>query len=282
MSVPVIEIKGLRKTFRDFWLRPVAEAVRGIDLTVEKGDVFGILGPNGSGKSTTIKLVLGLLAPSAGSIRLLGLPPRARAARARLGYLPELSYLHPFLTARETLLYYAGLSGMGGKAAKARAAELLEQVGLAAVANRAVGGFSKGMARRVALAAALVAKPELLILDEPTSGLDPIGTRDVKELIRRLAGMGVTVVMTSHLLGDTEDVCTKIAILSKGQVAACGRTDELLTRKQDARFTIAGLDEEAARAFAAEASAKFGREVAFDHPRVPLEEFFAETVGEGR
>ena len=185
-SVPAIEIKGLRKTFRDFWLRPVAEAVRGIDLTVEKGDVFGLLGPNGSGKSTTIKLLLGLLAPSAGTVRLFGLPPRTRAARSRLGYLPELSYLHPFLTARETLHYYAGLSGMGGKAAKARCAELLEQVGLAAVANRAVGGFSKGMARRVALAAALVAKPELLILDEPTSGLDPIGTRDVKDLIRSL------------------------------------------------------------------------------------------------
>ena len=260
----------------------MAEAVCGIGLTVEKGDVFGLLGPNGSGKSTTIKLVLGLLAPTAGTVRLFGLPPRARAARARLGYLPELSYLHPFLTARETLLYYAGLSGMGGKAAKARAAELLEQVGLSAVANRAVGGFSKGMARRVALAAALVAKPELLILDEPTSGLDPIGTHDVKELIRRLAGMGVTVVMTSHLLGDTEDVCTKIAILSKGKVAAFGRTDELLTRKQDARFTIAGLGEDEARAFAAEASAKFGRDVAFDHPRVPLEKFFAETVGEGR
>ena len=281
MNEPVIEIRGLRKTFRDFWLRPVAEAVCGVDLTVERGDVFGLLGPNGSGKSTTIKLVLGLLAPTAGTVRLFGLPPRTRAARARLGYLPELSYLHPFLTARETLLYYAGLSGIGGRAAKARAAELLEQVGLSAAANRAVGSFSKGMARRVALAAALVAKPELLILDEPTSGLDPIGTRDVKELIRKLAGMGVTVVMTSHLLGDTEDVCTRIAILSKGKVAACGRTDELLTRKQDARFTIAGLDEAEAKAFAAEASARFGREVAFDHPRVPLEKFFAETVGEG-
>ncbi len=282
MSEPVIEIRGLRKTFRDFWLRPLAEAVCGIDLTVERGDVFGILGPNGSGKSTTIKLVLGLLAPSSGTVRLFGLPPRNRAARARLGYLPELSYLHPFLTARETLHYYAGLSGIGGKAAKERVAELLEQVGLTAAANRAVGGFSKGMARRVALAAALVAKPELLILDEPTSGLDPIGTRDVKEMIRKLAGMGVTVVMTSHLLGDTEDVCTKIAILSKGKVAACGRTDELLTRKQDARFTIAGLDESEARSFAAEASARFGREVTFDHPRVPLEKFFADTVGEGR
>ena len=282
MNVPVIEITGLRKTFRDFWLRPLAEAVRGIDLTVERGDVFGLLGPNGSGKSTTIKLILGLLAPSDGTVRLFGLPPRDRAARARLGYLPELSYLHPFLTARETLRYYAGLSGLGGAAAKARVSELLEQVGLSAVAGRPVGGFSKGMARRVALASALVARPELLILDEPTSGLDPIGTRDVKELIRTLAAQGVTVLMTSHLLGDTEDVCTKIAILSKGKVAACGRTDALLTRRQDARFTVQGLDEAEAKVCAGEMSRRLGRPVSMDHPRVPLEEFFAETVGEAR
>ena len=227
MSEPVIEIKGLRKTFRDFWLRPVAEAVRGIDLTVEKGDVFGILGPNGSGKSTTIKLVLGLLAPSAGTVRLFGLPPRARAARARLGYLPELSYLHPFLTARETLLYYAGLSGMGGKAAKARAAELLEQVGLSAAANRAVGGFSKGMARRVALASALIGKPELLVLDEPTSGLDPVSTKEVKTLVKALAKKGMTVLTTSHLLADTEDICDRVMILNRGKSAAEGKVSEL-------------------------------------------------------
>lgn len=279
MSEPVVELKGVKKVFRDFWLRPVAEAVNGLDLTVARGDVFGLLGPNGSGKSTTIKMLLGLLAPSAGEIRLFGLSPRARAARARLGYLPELSYLHPFMTARETVRYYAGVAGLDTQTARRRTAELLEQVGLADVANRAVGGFSKGMARRVAFASALVSHPELLVLDEPTSGLDPIGTREVKNLIRTLAQKGVTVLMTSHLLGDTEDVCTKIAILAKGRVAAFGRTADLLTRTQDARFTVPGMAETEATAFAAELSDRFGRTVAFDHPRVPLEDFFAETVG---
>lgn len=281
-NAPAIEIAGLKKTFRDFWLRPVVEAVRGVDLVVERGDVFGLLGPNGSGKSTTIKMILGLLAPSSGSVRIFGFPPRSRAARARLGYLPELSYLHPFMTARETIRYYAGLSSMDRKSARLRTDELLEKVGLASVANRTVGGFSKGMARRVALAAALVARPQLLVLDEPTSGLDPIGTREVKNLIRALAQEGVTVLMTSHLLGDTEDICSKIAILSHGRVAACGKTSELLTRTQDARFTVEGLSEEQARAFVSELEKRWGKPVAFDHPSVPLEEFFAETVEAAR
>lgn len=279
MSECVVELKGVKKVFRDFWMRPVANAVNGVDLSVERGDVFGLLGPNGSGKSTTIKMLLGLLAPSAGEIRVFGLPPRARAARARLGYLPELSYLHPFMTARETVAYYAGLSGLSGRAARARVDGLLAKVGLSEVASRAVGGFSKGMARRVAFASALVSSPELLVLDEPTSGLDPIGTREVKELIRSLARDGVTVLTTSHLLGDTEDVCTKIAILSKGRVAAAGRTADLLTRTSDARFTVPGMDEAAASSLAAELSSRFGRDVAFDHPRVSLEDFFAEAVG---
>lgn len=223
----VIELKGVKKTFRDFWMRPTVEAVESLDLAVVKGEVFGLLGPNGSGKSTTIKMILGLLAPTAGEVTLFGLPPKSVKARSKLGYLPELSYLHPFLTARETLKYYAGLNNLPSKIAKGRADELLEMVKLGDVANRPVAGFSKGMARRVALASSLIGKPELLILDEPTSGLDPVSTKEVKLLIKALAKSGMTVLMTSHLLADAEDVCDRVAILNHGRKVAEGKVSEL-------------------------------------------------------
>jgi len=234
----VIEIRGLVKTFRDFWLRPLAAAVRGIDLDVAGGDIFGLLGPNGSGKSTTIKMILGLIRPSAGTVKLFGMSPRDRRARARLGYLPELSYLHPFLTARETVRYYAGLSGLGGKEGRVRADELLERMGLKEHANRPVGGFSKGMARKVAFAAALVGKPELLVLDEPTSGLDPLATRDVKELIRTLSADGMTVLVTSHQLFDMQDVCSRVAILSQGRVVGGGTVADIVAKSADSRHAL--------------------------------------------
>ena len=223
----VIELKGVKKTFRDFWMRPTVEAVKELDLAVGKGEVFGLLGPNGSGKSTTIKMILGLLTPSAGEVRLFGLSPKSVKARAKLGYLPELSYLHPVLTARETLKYYAGLNALPSAVAKARSAELLRMVKLEDVADRPVAGFSKGMARRVALASSLIGKPELLVLDEPTSGLDPVSTKEVKLLIKALAKSGMSVLMTSHLLADAEDVCDRVAILDHGRKVAEGRVDEL-------------------------------------------------------
>ncbi len=237
----IIELKAVEKTFRDFWLRPTVKAVDGLDLTVEKGEVFGLLGPNGSGKSTTIKMILGLLSPSAGSLSLFGLPPRSVAARARLGYLPELSYLHPFLTARETLRYYAGLCGLDRRTTNTRIDELLEMVDLTSVANRAVGGFSKGMARRVALASALIGRPELLVLDEPTSGLDPVSTNEVKTLVKTLAAGGMTILMTSHLLGDAEDVCDRVMILNHGKSVAEGRIGEIGTSLQE--FFLAKVGE---------------------------------------
>ena len=240
-SEAVVALKDLRKTFRDFWLRPTVKAVDGLSLDVRRGEVFGLLGPNGSGKSTTIKMILGLLAPSAGTVSLFGLSPRAVAARRRLGYLPELSYLYPFLTAKETLLYYAGLCGLDRRTAADRTRELLAMVGLQDVAKRPVGAFSKGMARRVALAAALIGKPELLILDEPTSGLDPISTKEVKLLVKALARDGMTILMTSHLLADAEDVCNRVLILNHGRSVAEGTIGELGGSLED--FFLAKVDD---------------------------------------
>jgi len=229
----VIELADVRKTFRDFWLRPTVNAVDGLSLAIRRGEVFGLLGPNGSGKSTTIKMILGLLAPSGGKVSLFGLPPRSVDARRRLGYLPELSYLHPFLTAKETLRYYAGLCGLGRGEAKERTRQLLEMVGLSDVASRPVGGFSKGMSRRVALAASLVGRPELLVLDEPTSGLDPISTKEVKTLVKALAKGGMTILTTSHLLADAEDICDRVMILNHGKCVAEGKVAELGTSLEE-------------------------------------------------
>ena len=244
MEETVIELKGVEKTFRDFWLRPLARAVCGLDLEVKRGDVFGLIGPNGSGKSTTIKMILGLIRPTKGSVRLFGLDPRAKAARARLGYLPELSRLHPFLTASETVMYYAGLSGMKGADAKRRTRELLEELNLSHVADRTVGGFSKGMARRVAIAAALVGSPELLVLDEPASGLDPIGTREVKELVGRLAAGGMTVLLTSHQLFDVQDICNRVAVMSDGRKVGGGLVEEIVANAKDKRHALEEYFEE--------------------------------------
>jgi ABC-2 type transport system ATP-binding protein len=229
----VIALDGVKKTFRDFWLRPTVNAVDGLDLSVVRGEVFGLLGPNGSGKSTTIKMILGLLRPTAGTVTMFGLSPRSVAARAKLGYLPELSYLHPFLTARETLHYYGGLCDLPRAEARRRAKALLEMVKLEAVADRPVGGFSKGMARRVALASALIGKPELLVMDEPTSGLDPVSTKEVKTLVKALARGGMTILMTSHLLADAQDVCDRVMILDKGRSVAEGRVADLGASLED-------------------------------------------------
>jgi len=237
----IIALKDVEKTFRDFWLRPTVKAVDGLTLNVRRGEVFGLLGPNGSGKSTTIKMILGLLSPSAGDVRLFGLSPRSVEARARIGYLPELSYLHPFLTATETLEYYAGLSGVGRRETRERVGQLLKMVGLEDVASRPVGGFSKGMARRVALAASLVGKPDLLVLDEPTSGLDPVSTREVKTLVKALAEGGMTVLTTSHLLADAEDICDRVMIVNHGRSVAEGRVSDLGTSLEE--FFLAKVGE---------------------------------------
>lgn len=277
-STPVLEASGLRKVFRDFWGRPRATAADGVSLRAEPGEVIGLLGPNGSGKSTTIKMVLGLLRPTAGTVRLFGLPPDRPAARARVGYLPELSNLHKFLTPRETLAYVAGLFGMDAATRRARTEELLARVGLdGKAADRPVGEFSKGMARRVGLAQALLNDPDLVVLDEPTSGLDPIGRHDVKELVRSLGRAGKTVLLSSHLLAEVEDVCTRVAILAGGRIRAEGRLADLLEKRDGVRFTATGLPPERTEEFRL-ALERAGARVEVDHPATTLEAYFLKAV----
>lgn len=278
-DAPVIKLRSLRKVFRDFWLRPTVVALKGLNLEVRRGEIFGLLGPNGSGKSTAIKMMLGLLRPTSGSIELLGSSPESTSVKSRIGYLPELSHLHPFLTPRETLSYYASLFGIGRGEARERISQLLEMTGLSAAADRPVGGFSKGMARRVGLAQALINAPELLVLDEPTSGLDPIGTREVKDLIRSLPAAGVTVLTTSHLLADTEDICDRIAILNRGELCSEGQVGDLLCDAGAKRFTVPDLNTADAESVRTELSHRFNRPIELDTPSISLERYFLRAVG---
>ncbi len=227
-TTPAIEVKNLVKTFRDFWRRPTVQAIDGIDLLIPRGRIFGLLGPNGSGKSTTIKILLGLLFPTAGTVRVLGDSPRRVATKRHIGYLPEESYLYRYLTAYETLDFYGRLFALDRATRRDRITQLLDMVGLSHAAHRHVGEFSKGMARRVGLAQALINDPKLIILDEPTAGLDPLGCRQVKDIMLALAKRGKTILLTSHLLADVEDVCDDLAILYNGKVRAHGNARELL------------------------------------------------------
>ena len=224
----IVEAVGLTKIFKDFWMRAKATAVDGISFNINRGELFGLLGPNGSGKSTTIKLILGLLNKTRGRITVFGREPHDVATKKFIGFLPEESYLYPYLNSIETLDYYGRLYGIDAKTRKNRTEELLEMVGLSQVAHRHVGEFSKGMMRRIGIAQALINDPEFLILDEPTSGLDPIGTRQVKDLLLELKKRGKTILLSSHLLSDVEDVCDRMTILYGGRIHAEGTADELL------------------------------------------------------
>jgi ABC-2 type transport system ATP-binding protein len=279
----VVSVRGLTKVFKDFWNRPKARAVDNVDFEVRRGEVFGLLGPNGSGKSTTVKLLLGLLNPTKGHIEVFGHSPRHVQTKARIGYLPEESYLYRYLNSRETLDFFGNLFHLSKDERDNRAKQLLEMVGLGKTQTRAVGEFSKGMQRRIGLAQALINDPDLVILDEPTAGLDPIGCREVKDLIIALARRGKTVILSSHLLSDVEDVCDRVVIYYGGKIQAAGTLKELLAEPDTLRITTPVLPRETLeRVLEIIRKDVSTGEVRVDNPTQNLESYFLDVVAKAR
>jgi ABC-2 type transport system ATP-binding protein len=279
----VVAVRGLTKVFKDFWGRPKARAVDNVDFEVRRGEVFGLLGPNGSGKSTTVKMLLGLLYPTRGHIEVFAHSPRHVATKARIGYLPEESYLYRYLNSHETLDFFGKLFSLPPGERRNRAEQLLEMVGLTQTRTRSVGEFSKGMQRRIGLAQALINDPDLVILDEPTSGLDPVGCREVKDLILALAGRGKTVLLSSHLLADVEDVCDRVVIYYGGRIQAMGRLNDLLAKPDTVRITLPPLPRESMEQILKIIRQDVAEDrVKIDNPTQNLESYFLEVVRQAR
>ena len=275
----IVRVDNLTKVFRDFWGRPKARAVNGVSFEVRAGEVFGLLGPNGSGKSTTIKMMLGLLNPTKGFIDMFGQSPRDVKTKERIGYLPEESYLYKYLNSTETLDFFGGLFALDPKEKAIRSKQLLDMVGLTAAKMRTVGEFSKGMQRRIGLAQALINDPDLVILDEPTSGLDPVGCREIKDLILNLKARGKTVILSSHLLADVEDVCDRAVIYYGGKIQQYGTLEELLTERDTIRFTLPALSEEAQQEVMNTIAKHVPKDqVRVENPTQNLESFFLNVV----
>jgi ABC-2 type transport system ATP-binding protein len=280
----IVEIRSLTKIYRDFWGRRKKTALNALDLTIQRGEIFGLLGPNGSGKTTTIKLLLGLLFPTSGEAYVFGKPAVDVKKNERIGYLPEESYLYRFLNAEETLDFYGRLFDMPADVRRKRSAELIEKVGLERDKKRILREYSKGMRQRIGLAQALINDPELVILDEPTSGLDPLGTLWMKELILELRKQGKTVIMCSHRLEDVQDVCDRIAILYNGDLQTLGRVDKLLEdeARVEMRATNVRLSPELENDLKAVIERHGGTMEKFSHPTTTLEDLFMRVVEESK
>ena len=276
----VIETRNLTKIYRDFWGRQKVHALKALDLEVRKGEIFGLLGPNGSGKTTTMKLLLGLLFPTSGQALVFGRDASEVNKNERIGYLPEESYLYRFLNAEETLDFYGRLFTMTPETRRQRVESLIEMVKLGWARKRQLKEYSKGMARRIGLAQALINDPELILLDEPTTGLDPIGTREMKDLILQLRDEGKTVILCSHLLADVQDVCDRIAILYQGELKELGRVDALLKVRDVTQVQASGLSDQAKQEIREVIEKHGGQLQMMDNPTSTLEELFLNIVQE--
>lgn len=278
MIEPAVTLTGVTKVFPVPFQRRLVVAVRNLDLEVTRGQVYGLLGPNGSGKSTTLKIILGLVAPTSGSARIFGRDSDQVASRQSVGFLPENPYFYKFLTGAETLRFYGKLCGLRGGRLKRRIDEMLALTGLTSARDRRLGGYSKGMLQRIGLAQALIQEPALLVLDEPTAGVDPAGARDIRALILDLKSRGMTVLLSSHLLSQVQEICDRVGILANGALVREGPLRDLLGLENQTQLVL----ENASPDFLAEveilAARSGARVIERGPPRTSLEHLFLEAT----
>jgi ABC-2 type transport system ATP-binding protein len=276
----VIQTEDLTKVYKDFWGRPKHKGLDRLSISIRPGEVFGLIGPNGSGKTTTFKLLLGLIFPTSGKATILGKPPTDVTAKARVGFLPEESYLYRWLNADETLDFFGRLFNLDKATRHKRSDELITRFGLAHARKRQLREYSKGMLRRVGFCQALINDPDVIILDEPTSGLDPISSRQIKDLILELKQRGKTVLLSSHLLADVQDVCDTIAILHQGQTKVHGSVKDILVRRDSVSLTFKDLSDATRKKIEDLAHAEGARLTHAENTLETLEDVFLRAVQE--
>jgi ABC-2 type transport system ATP-binding protein len=278
MSTPAISIQNLTKIYPIPFKREKVTAVKDLSLSVEPGQVYGLLGPNGSGKSTTMKIVLGLVSPTSGRTEIFGRDSATVESREDVGFLPENPYFYKYLTGAETLNFYGKLCGLSGAKIRERSRELLKLVGLENAADRRLGGYSKGMLQRIGLAQAMIQEPRLLVLDEPTAGVDPAGSREIRDLILDFKKRGITVLLCSHLLEQVQEICDRIGILDRGSLIREGRLDELISIQNQTELILEDATPELLDSIQALIAKSSARLVERRKPQKTLERYFLDVT----
>jgi len=282
MNVAAVSISGLTKHYPVPMRWQKVVAVKDLSLEVQEGEIYGLLGPNGSGKSTTLKVLLGLATPTRGKSMIFGVDSRDYRGHRIVGFLPENPYFYKFLTAEETLRFYGKICALRGRQLDARIGELLSLVGLQEARHRRVGGYSKGMLQRIGLAQALIQDPRLIVLDEPTAGVDPVGSHQIRDLILELKKRGKTVLLTSHLLEQAQEVCDRVGIMSRGSMVREGKLAELVTIEGQMEYVVQDAPADLAEKIAALASASGAKLLEARKAQLTLERVFLDATRQGK
>lgn len=278
MIEPAVAVTGVTKVFPIPFQRRSVVAVRDLSLQVSPGQIYGLLGPNGSGKSTTLKIILGLVSPTRGRAEIFGRDSNLVESRESVGFLPESPYFYKYLTGAETIRFYGKLCGLRGAPLKRRVDELLELAGLTSARDRRVGNYSKGMLQRIGLAQALVQEPKLLVLDEPTAGVDPGGAREIRDLILDLKRRGITILLSSHLLGQVQEICDRVGILANGALVREGALHDLLAIQNQTDVVLENASPEFLQEIETLAAKSGARLLEQSRSRTSLERLFLEAT----